>query len=155
MALFEKNSTKFWTQKSRFITLIVFRPRLQEFQLWLGIACNTQKSPYQNTSLWQIPCQVYEPVLSMRKIKMKTTIETHLEQKFGASMATWQCPAALKSPCTKIIHYDKSLVKFMSQFFQWGKSKWKQSLEPIQSQSLEHPWPIGIAPQHSKVPVRK
>ena len=35
------------------------------------------------------------------------------------------------------------------------KSKRKQSLEPIQSKSLEHLWPLGIAPQHSKVPVPK
>ena len=35
------------------------------------------------------------------------------------------------------------------------KSKRKQSLEPIQSKSLEHLWPIGIAHQHSKVPVPK
>ena len=35
------------------------------------------------------------------------------------------------------------------------KSKRKQSLEPIQSKSLEHHWPLGIAHQHSKVPVPK
>ena len=35
------------------------------------------------------------------------------------------------------------------------KSKRKPSLEPIQSKSLENLWPIGIALQHSKVPVPK
>ena len=52
------------------------------------------------------------------KIKEETVIGTHPEQKFGASLATWHCPATLKSPRTKILPYDKSLVKFGSQFFQ-------------------------------------
>ena len=57
------------------------------------------------------------------KIKEKKVIGTHPEQKFGASLATWHCPATLKSPRTKILPYDKSLVKSMSRYFQWGKSK--------------------------------
>ena len=84
-----------------------------------NILRNTKKSPYQNTFLWKIPCQVYELVLSMGKIKLKavvgtqllsmgnikvkTNIDTHPEQKFGASMANWHCPATLKSPSTKIL----------------------------------------------------
>merc|ERR1712020_743247 len=138
----------------------------------LQTPCNTQKSPYQNTSLWQIPCQVWEPVLSMpkskrkqllepiqsksmehrwplgiahqhlkvpvpkyfpmanplsrlgagtfdAKIKEKTVVGTHPEQKFGASFATWHCPSLLKSPRTKMLTYNKSLIKSMSQYFQW------------------------------------
>ena len=137
----------------------------------IALPTNTQKSPYQNTSLWQIPCLVWELVLSMQKskrkqslkpiqikslenlwplgialqhskvpvpkyfpmtnplsslgagtfnakIKEKTVIETHSEQKFGESLATWHCPATLKRPRTKIFPYDKSLVKFWSLYFQ-------------------------------------
>ena len=51
-------------------------------------------------------------------IKVKILTETHSEQKFGASLATWHCPQTLKSPQTKISIYDKSLVKFGSQYFQ-------------------------------------
>ena len=97
----------------------------------LALPRNTQKSLYQNTSLWQIPCQVYEPVLSMGKIKVKTVVGTHLEQKFGASMATWHCPATLKSPRTKILPYDKSPVKFGRRYFrcqnQRENSHWNPS----------------------------
>ena len=52
------------------------------------------------------------------KIKEKTVIGTHPEQKFGASLATWDCPAKLKSSRTKILTYDKSLIKCMSHYFQ-------------------------------------
>ena len=52
------------------------------------------------------------------KIKVKTVIGTHPEQKFGASLAIWDCPATLKSPCTKILTYKKFLVMSMSQYFQ-------------------------------------
>ena len=166
----------------------------------------------------KVPVQKYSPLANPLSslqastfngiIKEKTIIETNPEQKFGSSLATCHCHATLKSPCTKIITYNKSLVKSMSRYFQqenerenhywnpsrakiWsifshltmptntqkspyknthlqqipcpvyeplisiGKSKWKPSLKPIQSKSLEHPWPLGIAPQHSKVPVPK
>ena len=138
----------------------------------LALPRNTQKSLYQNTHLWQIPCQVYEPVLSMGKskwkpslkpiqskslehlwplgivpqhskvpvpkyspmtnplsslwagtfngkIKEKTIIETHPEQKFGASLDTWHCTTTLKSPPTNILTYEKSLVMFMSSYLHW------------------------------------
>ena len=114
----------------------------------LALPHNTQKSLYQNTSLWHIPCQVYEPVLSMGKIKGKTIIETHPEPKFRASMATWHCPATLISPHTKILPSDISLVKSVSWYFQWGKSNSKQTVEPIHRKSLDHPWPNNIPPQH-------
>ena len=51
------------------------------------------------------------------KIKEETVIGTHPEQKFGASLATWHCPATLKSPRTKILPYDKSPVKFGRRYF--------------------------------------
>ena len=51
------------------------------------------------------------------KIKEKTVIGTHPEQKFGDSLATWHCHNTLKSPCTKILPYDKSLVKFGGWYF--------------------------------------
>ena len=57
------------------------------------------------------------------KIKEKTVIRTHPEQKFEASLATWHCRPTLKSPHTKIPPYYKSLVKSKSWYFQWGKSK--------------------------------
>ena len=50
-------------------------------------------------------------------IKVEPQGVTHSEQKFGASLATWHCPATLKSPHTKILPYDKSLVKFGRRYF--------------------------------------
>merc|ERR1712212_936105 len=71
------------------------------------------------------------------KIKEKTVIGTHPEQKFGASLATWHCPPTLKSPRTKILPYDKSLVKFGSRYFrcqnQRENSRWNPSRKKVWS----------------------
>ena len=71
------------------------------------------------------------------KIKEKTVIGTHPEQKFGASLATWHCPATLKSPRTKILPFDKSPVKFGRWYFrcqnQRGNSHWNPSRAKIWS----------------------
>ena len=66
-------------------------------------------------------------------IKVKTLTETHSEQKFGASLATWHCPPTLKSPCTKISTYDKSLVKFGSRYFQGDNQSGNTDCNPFRA----------------------
>ena len=51
-------------------------------------------------------------------IKVKILTETHSEEKFGASLATWHGPPTLKSPRTKLSTYDKPPVKFGRRYFQ-------------------------------------
>ena len=94
-------------------------------------------------------------------IKVKTLTETHSEQKFGASLATWYCPATLKSPRTKISTYDKTVVKFGRRYFKDRRKRPGDSQASfflwltLPAKTLKDHWPISIAPQHSKVPVPK
>ena len=69
--------------------------------------------------------------------KVKTLTETHSEQNIELSLAAWHCPPTLKSPRTKILPYDKSLVKFGSQYFrcqnQRENSRWNPSRAKVWS----------------------
>merc|ERR1712228_726008 len=73
----------------------------------------------------------------MGLILEKSVIGTHPEQKFGESLATWHYPATLKSPRTKILPYDKSLVKFGRWYFrcqnQRENSHWNPSRAKVWS----------------------
>ena len=66
-------------------------------------------------------------------IKVKTQNVTHSEQKFGASLATWYCPATLKSPRTKISTYDKTLVKFGRQYFKGDNQSGNTKCKPFRA----------------------
>ena len=81
--------------------------------LWpLGIALQHSKVPVPKYFPMSNPLSSLGGDTFNAKIKEKTVIGTHPEQKFGASSATWHCPVTLKSPGTKVLPYDKSLVKF-------------------------------------------
>ena len=67
------------------------------------------------------------------KIKEKTVVGTHPEQKIGASLAPWHCPPTLKSPCTKISTYDKYLVKFGSWYFQEDNQSGNTGCNPFRA----------------------
>ena len=67
------------------------------------------------------------------KIKEETVIGTHPEQKFEASLATWHCPSTLKIPRTKILPYDKSLVKFGSRYFQGDNQSGNTDCSPFEA----------------------
>merc|ERR1712073_25904 len=86
--------------------------------LWpLGIAPQHSKVPVPKYFPMTNPLSNLGGGTFDAKIKEKTVIGTHPEQKFGASLATWHCPATLKSPRTKISTYDKTLVKFGRRYF--------------------------------------
>ena len=67
----------------------------------------------------------------------------------------------LKSPRTKILPYDKSLVKFGRRYFKDRRKRPGVSQASfflwltLPAKTLKDHWPISIAPQHSKVPVPK
>ena len=48
-----------------------FRANIWSIFVHLAMPTNTQKSLYQNIHLWQIPCQIWEPVLSRGQSKWK------------------------------------------------------------------------------------
>ena len=106
--------------------------------LWpLGIAPQHSKVPVPKYFPMTNPLSSLGGGTFDAKIKEKTVIGTHPEQKIGASLATWHCPPTLKSPRTKILPYDKSLVKFGSQYFrcqnQRENSRWNPSRAKVWS----------------------
>jgi len=106
--------------------------------LWpLGIAHQHSKVPVPKYFPVTNPLSSLGAGTFDANIKEKTVVGTHPEKKFGASLATWHCPPTLKSPCTKILPCDKSLVKFGSRYFrcqnQRGNSRWNPSRAKVWS----------------------
>ena len=84
-----------------------------EHFLTLGIAHQHSKVPVPKYPPMTNPLSGLGGRTFNGTIKEKTLTETHSEQKFEASLANWHCPPTLKSPCTKILPYDKSLGKVL------------------------------------------
>ena len=106
--------------------------------LWpLGIIHQHSKVPVPKYFLMTNPLSSLWGIIFNGKIKEENIIESHQEQRFGASLASWHCPSTLKSPCTKKHPFDKSLVKIMRRYFQWGHQKenhhWKPSRAKVWS----------------------
>ena len=119
------------------------------FFLWLTLPAKTLKDHWPISIAPQhskVPVPKYPPMTKPLSnlgagsfkgtIKVKTLTETHSEQKFGASLATWHCPPTLKSPRTKISTYDKSLVKFGSPYFQGDNQSENNDLNPFRVKVL-------------------
>ena len=93
----------------------------------------TLKSPCTKISIYEYSLSSFGGSTFKGTIKVKALTETHSEQKFGASLATWHCPPTLKSPRTKISTYDKSLVKFGSRYFQGDNQSENNDLNPFRA----------------------
>ena len=102
--------------------------------LWpLGITHQYSKVPVPKYPPTTNPLLSFGGGTFKETIKVKTLTVTHSEQKFGASLSTWQCPPTLKSPRTKISTYDKYLVKFGSWYFQEDNQSGNTECNPFRA----------------------